>query len=92
MNPCFRRLARILVPGRGNPDGTLLINGESHSGDGQRQMEGSVNPGNRALTSEPPMPDASVLSYILLGQPPGTKGGSYTLGNTSRRICMSATE
>ena len=32
------------------------------------------------LYSEPPMPDASVLSYILLGQPPGTKGGSYTLG------------
>ncbi len=32
------------------------------------------------LYSEPPMPDASVLSYMLLGQPPGTKGGSYTLG------------
>ena len=32
------------------------------------------------LYSEPPMPDASILSYILLGQPPGTKGGSYTLG------------
>ncbi len=32
------------------------------------------------LYSEPSMPDASILSYILLGQPPGTKGGSYTLG------------
>lgn len=32
------------------------------------------------LYSEPAMPDASILSYILLGQPPGTKGGSYTLG------------
>ncbi|MCB1755369.1 MAG: translocation/assembly module TamB domain-containing protein [Gammaproteobacteria bacterium] len=32
------------------------------------------------LYSEPSMPDASILSYILLGQPPGTVGGSYTLG------------
>ncbi|MGF1644306.1 MAG: translocation/assembly module TamB domain-containing protein [Thiotrichales bacterium] len=32
------------------------------------------------LYSEPSMPDASILSFILLGQPPGTKGGSYTLG------------
>ncbi len=32
------------------------------------------------LYSEPAMPDASILSYMLLGQPPGTKGGSYTLG------------
>ncbi len=32
------------------------------------------------LYSEPPMPDSSILSYMLLGQPPGTKGGSYTLG------------
>lgn len=32
------------------------------------------------LYSEPAMPDASILSYMLLGQPPGTKGGSFTLG------------
>ena len=32
------------------------------------------------LYSEPSMPDASILSYMILGQPPGTKGGSYTLG------------
>lgn len=32
------------------------------------------------LYSEPSMPDAAILSYMLLGQPPGTKGGSYTLG------------
>ena len=32
------------------------------------------------LYSEPSMPDSSILSYMLLGQPPGTKGGSYTLG------------
>ena len=32
------------------------------------------------LYSEPPMPDASILSYMLLGQPPGTKGASFTLG------------
>ena len=32
------------------------------------------------LYSEPSMPDASILSYILIGQPPGAKGGSYTLG------------
>jgi len=31
------------------------------------------------LYSEPTMPDASVLSFILLGQPPGV-GASYTLG------------
>lgn len=32
------------------------------------------------LYSEPSMPDASILSFILLGQPAGTTGGSYTLG------------
>ncbi len=32
------------------------------------------------LYSEPSMPDASILSFILLGQPPGSKGGSYTVG------------
>ncbi|MGV6818133.1 MAG: translocation/assembly module TamB domain-containing protein [Thiotrichales bacterium] len=32
------------------------------------------------LYSEPAMPDASILSYMLLGQPPGTKGASFTLG------------
>ena len=32
------------------------------------------------LYSDPAMPDAAILSYMLLGQPPGTKGGSYTLG------------
>ncbi len=26
------------------------------------------------------MPDASILSFIRLGQSPGAKGGSYTLG------------
>ncbi len=32
------------------------------------------------LYSRPSMPDAHILSYIILGQPPGTKGASYTLG------------
>ena len=32
------------------------------------------------LYSEPSMPDASILSYILIGQPPGAKAGTYTLG------------
>jgi len=32
------------------------------------------------LYSEPSMPDASILSYILVGQPPGSTGLSYTLG------------
>ena len=32
------------------------------------------------LYSEPAMPDSSILSYMLLGQPPGTKGASFTLG------------
>lgn len=32
------------------------------------------------LYSEPSMPDASILSFILVGQPPGSTGLSYTLG------------
>ncbi|HBR96705.1 MAG TPA: hypothetical protein DD979_04925, partial [Gammaproteobacteria bacterium] len=44
------------------------------------KIRGSAQAPLLQLYSEPSMPDASVLSYILLGQPPGTKGGSYTLG------------
>jgi translocation and assembly module TamB len=32
------------------------------------------------LYSEPEYTDANILSFIVLGQPLGTKGGSYTLG------------
>lgn len=32
------------------------------------------------LYSEPVLTDANILSYIVLGQPMGTRGGSYTLG------------
>ena len=44
------------------------------------RIKGTAQAPRLELYSEPPMPDASILSYILLGQPPGTKGGSYTLG------------
>lgn len=44
------------------------------------KIQGTVQTPRLELYSEPPMPDASILSYILLGQPPGTTGGSYTLG------------
>ncbi len=32
------------------------------------------------LYADPSMPDASILSFILLGQPPGTTAGSYAIG------------
>lgn len=44
------------------------------------KIQGTAQAPRLELYSQPPMPDASILSYILLGQPPGTKGGSYTLG------------
>ena len=44
------------------------------------KIQGTAQSPRLELYSEPSMPDASILSYILLGQPPGTKGGSYTLG------------
>lgn len=44
------------------------------------KIRGTAQAPQLQLYSEPSMPDASILSYILLGQPPGTKGGSYTLG------------
>ncbi len=44
------------------------------------KIRGTAQAPRLQLYSEPPMPDASILSYMLLGQPPGTKGGSYTLG------------
>ncbi|HGG58508.1 MAG TPA: hypothetical protein ENK26_01145, partial [Gammaproteobacteria bacterium] len=44
------------------------------------KIRGNAQAPQLQLYSEPPMPDASILSYMLLGQPPGTKGGSYTLG------------
>jgi translocation and assembly module TamB len=44
------------------------------------RIRGTVQAPLLQLYSEPSMPDASILSYMLLGQPPGTKGGSYTLG------------
>lgn len=44
------------------------------------KIKGTAQAPRLELYSEPPMPDASILSYILLGQPPGTTGGSYTLG------------
>ncbi len=44
------------------------------------RIKGTAQSPRLELYSEPPMPDASILSYILLGQPPGTTGGSYTLG------------
>lgn len=44
------------------------------------KIKGTAQAPRLELYSEPSMPDASILSYILLGQPPGTTGGSYTLG------------
>lgn len=44
------------------------------------KIRGTAQAPQLTLYSEPSMPDASILSYMLLGQPPGTKGGSYTLG------------
>lgn len=44
------------------------------------KIRGTAQAPQLQLYSEPSMPDASILSYILLGQPPGTKGGTYTLG------------
>ena len=44
------------------------------------KIQGTAQAPRLELYSEPPMPDASILSYILIGQPPGTTGGSYTLG------------
>ncbi|ASJ74805.1 translocation/assembly module TamB domain-containing protein [Granulosicoccus antarcticus] len=44
------------------------------------KIQGTAQSPRLELYSDPPMPDASILSYILLGQPPGTTGGSYTLG------------
>lgn len=44
------------------------------------RIKGTAQTPRLELYSEPSMPDASILSYILLGQPPGTTGGSYTLG------------
>lgn len=43
------------------------------------KIQGTVQAPRLELYSEPSMPDASILSFILLGQPPGT-GASYTLG------------
>ncbi len=44
------------------------------------RIKGTAQAPRLELYSEPSMPDASILSYILLGQPPGITGGSYTLG------------
>ncbi len=44
------------------------------------RIRGTAQAPQLQLYSEPSMPDASILSYILLGQPPGTTGGSYTVG------------
>lgn len=44
------------------------------------RIQGTAQSPRLELYSEPSMPDASILSFILLGQPPGTMGGSYTLG------------
>lgn len=44
------------------------------------RIQGTAQAPRLELYSEPSMPDASILSFILLGQPPGTTGGSYTLG------------
>ena len=43
------------------------------------RIQGTAQAPRLELYSEPSMPDASILSFILLGQPPGT-GASYTLG------------
>jgi len=34
---------------KGNPDGTLILDGQSRSGEGQLSIKGSVDPGTRAL-------------------------------------------
>ena len=34
---------------KGNPDGTLTINGDTSSGDGQLTIQGNINPGTKAL-------------------------------------------
>ncbi|MFK7889928.1 MAG: translocation/assembly module TamB domain-containing protein, partial [Granulosicoccus sp.] len=44
------------------------------------RIKGTAQTPRLELYSDPPMPDASILSYILLGQPPGATGASYTLG------------
>lgn len=44
------------------------------------RVTGSLKSPNLQLYSEPSMPDASILSYLLFGKPPGGKGGSVTLG------------
>ena len=44
------------------------------------RIRGTAQSPQLQLYSEPSMPDASILSYMLLGQPPGTTGGSYTVG------------
>ena len=44
------------------------------------KIQGTAQAPRLVLYSEPSMPDASILSYILLGQPPGSAGASYTLG------------
>ena len=43
------------------------------------KIQGTAQAPRLELYSEPSMPDASILSFILLGQPPGT-GASFTLG------------
>jgi len=43
------------------------------------RIQGTAQSPRLELYSEPSMPDASILSFILLGQPPGA-GASYTLG------------
>ena len=43
------------------------------------RIKGTAQSPRLELYSDPTMPDASILSFILLGQPPGT-GASYTLG------------
>ena len=44
------------------------------------RIQGTAQAPRLELYSDPSMPDASILSFILLGQPPGTTGASYTLG------------
>jgi translocation and assembly module TamB len=44
------------------------------------RIQGTAKAPRLELYSEPSMPDASILSYILLGQPPGATGASYTIG------------
>lgn len=44
------------------------------------RIQGTAQSPRLELYSEPSMPDASILSFILLGQPPGAMGASYTLG------------